>query len=932
MEERLFQSHVVGKDGFFWWIGQIAKRETWENNKPGVPVANNEDSEYKGFGERYRVRIQGYHPSIGDDVFTDDQLPFAYIMYPTTAGGGGRSSGQSANMVEGTMVFGFFLDGEQAQIPVIIGCVGYNDYQAVALNAPEETRQTPHSAFGSEHENNEVPPYAVKEDGAGVVEQQENQQGEPINDTIITSVEGSSAQREMSAKEQEEEGKVQEAIAVTEDCEPLPTNRIQTNLMNVMTEMEKVQKSVYDARKSISMGSADIQEKLNGLNAKAAELMAGQMKQIFTQIEKSVLEMLNSSVKPVHDVLHPNERPELKEAMDEANDLIACLFKNLMSKLYDLCYDMIRDLTGADGSGQKIINFSDCYVDSMVGSLIGNVLSDIESIMNDVLKVVNDILSSIGVAASAAGGLGGLLGAVGSVGGMGGSLSILEDAFSYLNCEEQTECPTTDTWSLWYGAQSSEKGDMSGIMSAAESQMNNKSNQDSLNIGFDDLDYDDIGQNSDCSGSENDSTGPQTCKPPKAKFRDGYGVEGNVIVTQNGKVIAVDITRYGVNYSEFDSSIKIKDNCGIGHGAVAEPVIDEVVVCYGGNDTLTITYGDIETTLPGAIMNDGNLGYYDKNDKLQPIFDREGDPIQDCGRATSIVDVIIISPGLDYLPSPDGSEGGFDRVWKEPDETVIQNPDGTYQPPIPPGFTVPVPPGGSVITPPTSPPVIPVPNPGTGGGTGPERPTTPGTTPGTGTGGGGGTGPERPEEPPTIFPGIPTVIPELSTITTPYPVIENITGGYPSTQDGGYPVILYLCEVIVTRSGMNYRQDDEIVIRPDNGATAVPKFDQQGRLISVKVTSGGEGFTEIPYIYVKSSRGFNAKLTPKFCIDRISNETAAEPDYQDKVVSVIDCVGNTQVGYLKGKPYYGPYHEHNGVKMVGYVHTDKSHDVITDTP
>ena len=147
MEERLFQSHVIGKDGFFWWIGQIARRGTWENNKPGVPVSNNEDPEYKGFGERYRVRIQGYHPSIGDDVWTDDQLPFAYVMYPTTAGGGGRSSSQSANMVEGNFVFGFFLDGEQAQIPVIIGCIGYNDYPAVSLNAPPETRQTPHSCL-----------------------------------------------------------------------------------------------------------------------------------------------------------------------------------------------------------------------------------------------------------------------------------------------------------------------------------------------------------------------------------------------------------------------------------------------------------------------------------------------------------------------------------------------------------------------------------------------------------------------------------------------------------------------------------------------------------------------------------------------------------------------------------------------------------------
>ena len=58
------KKHILGRDGFIWWIGQIAKQTTWEKNQTGVPVDSNEDEEYKGFGERYRVRIQGYHPTI----------------------------------------------------------------------------------------------------------------------------------------------------------------------------------------------------------------------------------------------------------------------------------------------------------------------------------------------------------------------------------------------------------------------------------------------------------------------------------------------------------------------------------------------------------------------------------------------------------------------------------------------------------------------------------------------------------------------------------------------------------------------------------------------------------------------------------------------------------------------------------------------------
>ena len=34
IEAGLVKSHVVGRDGFVWWIGQIAPNTTWEDNQP----------------------------------------------------------------------------------------------------------------------------------------------------------------------------------------------------------------------------------------------------------------------------------------------------------------------------------------------------------------------------------------------------------------------------------------------------------------------------------------------------------------------------------------------------------------------------------------------------------------------------------------------------------------------------------------------------------------------------------------------------------------------------------------------------------------------------------------------------------------------------------------------------------------------------------
>ena len=89
IEQGLFKRYFVGRDGFIWWIGQVAPESSWVGNKTTPPPANN--SAIKGFGERYRVRIMGYHTANIDEI-PDEELPWAYVMYPVTAGGGGRNT------------------------------------------------------------------------------------------------------------------------------------------------------------------------------------------------------------------------------------------------------------------------------------------------------------------------------------------------------------------------------------------------------------------------------------------------------------------------------------------------------------------------------------------------------------------------------------------------------------------------------------------------------------------------------------------------------------------------------------------------------------------------------------------------------------------------------------------------------------------------
>ena len=47
----------------------------------------------------------------------------------------------------------------------------------------------------------------------------------------------------------------------------------------------------------------------------------------------------------------------------------------------------------------------------------------------------------------------------------------------------------------------------------------------------------------------------------------------------------------------------------------------------------------------------------------------------------------------------------------------------------------------------------------------------------------------------------------------------------------------------------------------------------------------------IPGVYIESATGHNAEITLKLCIDRIGKDEFSEPSYQDKIISIVDCVG-----------------------------------------
>ena len=160
----LFNSGFLGA-GFNWWIGQIADDSTWRDNI--LPGKFESADQITGWGRRYKVRIIGLHDQ-GETEIASEQLPWAQVMYPVTGGGGQAKAGGTANLRQGNMVFGFFLDGQEQQVPVIMGVLGNNAQTSLATKIGDGrvTNTTPGSlatsgyaepAIGTKDPNIRVP-------------------------------------------------------------------------------------------------------------------------------------------------------------------------------------------------------------------------------------------------------------------------------------------------------------------------------------------------------------------------------------------------------------------------------------------------------------------------------------------------------------------------------------------------------------------------------------------------------------------------------------------------------------------------------------------------------------------------------------------------------------------------------------------------------
>ena len=336
----------------------------------------------------------------------------------------------------------------------------------------------------------------------------------------------------------------------------------------------------------------------------------------------------------------------------------------------------------------------------------------------------------------------------------------------------------------------------------------------------------------------------------------------------------------------------IEFNGGGGFGMSANPIVSS------GGQILGIdfnSFGQGYTSLPSvSIVDQCNNG---GGARIELITNDEG----------SVTGAVVLEPGSGYLPSVSKNQ----TTISNPGETIYRSPSGEWEV-YPPGQVINVPNVSTdtdpypVIYPPlyTEVPIVNT-----------ETDDVVDTVTGQG-------------------PLIPIKIPTGVTFTTPEPLEDSstITDDRPIVD--GRPENIILDGVYIENPGVNYNLDDEIIITPSNGVEMSPIFNDVGSIVDIVITNPGSEFKEYPRINVKSELGVNANIIPIFKVKAEDEEESAAPIVGDRIITVDDCVGKILVGYINGKPYYGPYHYSptTGKKIVGDKHTSEQRPYIYDTP
>lgn len=364
--------NFAGKDGFFWWVGEV------------------EDSEDPMELGRVKVRVLGYYTNVRggttDSLPTED-LPWATVLQHTSQAGNDSQGESSGQLQPGAIVMGFFMDGQDAQMPIVMGVLRVNKSPdtedsktflftgeaiepGVAPGAGQlpigetnilKASKRPGNSGNSVGSNNSVPlPNAQTTQTGGV--------GTPRNIGTEPGVAGSSSNPHKPRNPDK----------------PLPTgNGVGGPWKSLEYQLSYLVEDIADSAGSlISNESGDFIDIISGKLVKAEQLtakLANFLSAVFTQIVSAIRQSISQLV------------AELQQLTSIQTGLPYAVFTAIKS----IISQILSSLCNIDS---QLLSFINAPIQSVIGivtSFLNSAISKAEMVVQGVNDIINGVLCGV---------------------------------------------------------------------------------------------------------------------------------------------------------------------------------------------------------------------------------------------------------------------------------------------------------------------------------------------------------------------------------------------------------------------------------------------------------------------------------------------------------------------------------------------------------
>ena len=319
MEGNLFNSGFLGSK-FLWWIGQVADDRTWRENQNPKKVEDPKE-ETPAWGYRYKVRIMGCHDQDESSVASEN-LPWAQVMYSVWGGGLGGSR-QTPGIKQGMFVFGFFLDGQDQQVPVIMGILGSNSKTVVKdlkTGISGGKNFVPQSGWAN-----------ADKDESKIVPDEQIATTEPSEEVGTCEATDAIHQETVQDKKMKDVLERKHALSCPDPLHQSDTKNLQTQVEELSKKIEARQRQEEEYASAVSSGlptvavNNDVQKMIDD----SAGEMSGPMKGIMNMALQKTIDEHNLKMLPLFILAIPAFKNVLLTTNIAALEDIACTFNDI---------------------------------------------------------------------------------------------------------------------------------------------------------------------------------------------------------------------------------------------------------------------------------------------------------------------------------------------------------------------------------------------------------------------------------------------------------------------------------------------------------------------------------------------------------------------------------------------------------------------------